>query len=104
MQLKADIQSGTVSMEGGAEPDIISGNDLTKQAAGAYVRHFREASLTAWVMKPLVPTVGMKEGSRNEVELIRSLPRFFEDHKGARRRELCSSTYSWDLKFHGVCC
>ena len=78
MQLKADIQSGTISMEGGTEPDIISGDDLTKQAAGRICQAFREASLTAWVMKPLVPTVGTKEGSRNEVELVRALPSFFE--------------------------
>ena len=89
-----------MSMEGGTEPDIISGDDLTKQGAGCIFQAFWEASLTAWVMKPLIPTIGMKEGSRNEVELVCALPSFFEDHKGAYRRGLCSSTYSWDLQFH----
>ncbi|PXF45451.1 hypothetical protein BWQ96_04749 [Gracilariopsis chorda] len=37
-------------------------------------------SLNSWVMKPLVSTVGMKEGSLNEKQVLIELSTFFDSH------------------------
>lgn len=37
--------------------------------------------LTSWVLKPLVATSGMKEGSRSELQVIQALPGFFRGIK-----------------------
>ncbi|PXF43848.1 hypothetical protein BWQ96_06394 [Gracilariopsis chorda] len=37
-------------------------------------------SLDSWVMKPLVSTVGMKEGLFNEKQVLRELPTLFDSH------------------------
>ena len=99
MQRMADNSSRAVSTEGGTDPDICSAGELAEQAASRVCVAFREASLTAWVMTSLVPTSGMKEGSGNEVEIIRALPKFFSEKKGAYRRGLCSPTYNWDKQY-----
>lgn len=85
MKPKADITDGTWSREGGTELVITTADDLTKQAARRIWQPFGEAILTSGVLQPLVPNVGMKESSQDEVELIRALPSFFADNKGAHR-------------------
>ena len=94
MQLKADILSRSVCTDGGNEADDTTDDEMAERAAKRICNLFREASLTAWVMKPLVPTAGMKEGTRNELEIIRAIPNFFAGHLGAYKKGLCSSTYS----------
>lgn len=42
----------------------------------------------------------MKEGSRNEVEIAKSLPNLFADHPGAHRRRIGFSAFQWDEKYH----
>ena len=85
-QLQADLHAGTVDLEA-AENVQISVESQLKDSATLLLHTLREASLHAWVMKPLVSTAGMKEGSRNEVEVLRRIPGFLSDQNGAYCRE-----------------
>ena len=66
MQLKAYILSCSVSTDVENEADDTTDGEMADQETKRACNLFRGASLTAWVMKSLVPTVGMKEGTRNE--------------------------------------
>ena len=97
-QLKADIACNSV----GLDADSSAGENEEEggeQAAKTVSNAFREASLDAWVMKPLVATAGMKEGTRNEQNIVEALPKFFKDSAGAYRCPIGSSTFSWDASF-----
>lgn len=56
----------------------------------------REASVGAWVMKPLVSTRGMREGSRNEIEILKALKGFLSEQKVAYARSSGSSFFVQD--------
>ena len=96
MQLKADKLSKSVSTDDVNEANHTTDDGMAEQAAKRICNLFREASLTSWVMKPLVPSAGKQEGTRNELEIIRAIPNLFAQHLGAYERGLCLCTYTWD--------
>lgn len=79
LQLKHDITEENVNLE---EPDESTQSEetLLSEAKEDVHRGLLEASVSAWVMKPLVSTMGMREGSRNEIEVIKALPSFLRNN------------------------
>ena len=65
-------------MEETQEP---SQEDNSKRQATKIKRNLYFASLDSWEMKPLEATSGMKEGTVNEVEVLKALPAFFRKNK-----------------------
>lgn len=94
LQLKQDIIDETVSWEE-IEEGVQSEENLLSEAKAAVQNSLLQAFILAWVMKPLVPTMGMREGSRNEVEVIKALPAFFKNQKGAFVKATRFSGYSF---------
>lgn len=72
---------------------------MVQKAAEKVFHAFQEASLAAWVMKPLVATAGMKEGTRNESKIFEAMPKFLKTCGGAYRCPAGSATYQWDEAF-----
>lgn len=94
--LKADILSGAVEIRAAESSDLRTETERAESGVKRMLHALREASLHAWVMKPLVATAGMREGSRNEVEILKALPHFFESSKGAYKQEMWSSSFAVD--------
>ncbi|CDF34053.1 unnamed protein product [Chondrus crispus] len=82
LQLQADIGAGTVELDDDGADSVSLSASLTERAS-KLLQKLREASLHAWVMKPLVSTAGMKEGSRNEIEVLKAIPSFLSKTRGA---------------------
>ena len=77
-QLKEDIANNVFD----SEVDTEVHRTIQQQAENASksLSHaFKEASSTAWVMKPLVATAGIREVSRNEIELLKALVGYHVD-------------------------
>ena len=58
-------------------------NEMTRynNKAVKLKRELLKASLESWEMKPLVATAGMKEGTLNEIQVLRALPKFSKQTK-----------------------
>lgn len=56
----------------------------------------REASLSAWVMKPLVATSGMRDGIRNEAKIVAAIPSSMNECSAAYCFPMGWSEYGWD--------
>ena len=82
LQLQTDIIAGTVDLnETEEEPAPMEAR--ATESVSTLLLCLHEASVHSWVMKPLVSTAGMKEGSRNEIEVLRAIPKFLMENKGA---------------------
>lgn len=95
LQLKQDIIEENVNLEG-EEQGQQSEESILLEATASALKALQEASVAAWVMKPLVTTMGMREGSRNEIEIAKTLPAFFDEQTGAYCKPLVSSSYKFD--------
>ena len=82
LQLQTDIRDETVDLERG-QLEVRSEAELQLESESGVCEALREASLGAWVMKPLVSTIGMKEGTRNEIEILKALWGFLAKQDGA---------------------
>ena len=60
--------------------ETLSDEIREQNASGEVLCALYKASLSAWAMKPLIATASMKEGTLYEVEVLRSIPRFFQEH------------------------
>lgn len=56
----------------------------------------REASLSAWVMKPLLATSGMRERTQNESKIVAAIPTFMNECGSAYCYPIGRSEYGWD--------
>ena len=54
--------------------------DVDRGNASILRTNLYKASLDSWAMKPLVSTAGMKEGTVNEIQVLRAIPAFLEEH------------------------
>lgn len=98
--LKSDIASGSVDLDGDiGEQSTLTEDHMVQEAVEKVCHSFREASLAAWVMKPLVETAAMKEGTRNEAKIVEAMPNFLKTCGGAYRCPVGSWTYQWDEAF-----
>ena len=98
-QLKADIASNLVETNSGLSDDDSSAEQRSHAAAQLVCNALREASLEAWVMKPLVAATGMREGTRNENNIVEALLAFLKNCGGAYRCRLGSPNFQWDETF-----
>ncbi|CAN8067641.1 unnamed protein product [Agarophyton chilense] len=78
-ELKASVENNTAQLSTPAVQDLSPSQRIeTKKTE--LLEALYKASLTSWVMKPLVSTVQMEEGNVNESQVLKALPSFFEDH------------------------
>ena len=70
--------------------ESVSEDGREENAIDEVLRALYKASLSAWAMKPLIATAGMKEGTINEVEVLRAIPKFMKDHKVENTESLFS--------------
>ena len=73
MSIQQAVVSGTDTLQ---EPEILDREDRMEREAKAVKQELLKASLSSWVMKPLVATAGMKEGSINKAEFLKALLSF----------------------------
>lgn len=85
-QLQADLAAGDVELDTVAE-SIIPAESVMLDAINALMGGPRKASLRASVMKPQVSSAGIREGSQNEVEVLRAIPQFLDQNIGAYARQ-----------------
>ena len=78
-ELQARIANGSVQLDE-ILPEQASATKSQQRDTEALEKELYNASLTAWFMKPLATTAGMREGSVNELQVLKALPKFFERH------------------------
>ena len=99
LQLRESVREGEITIE---ESQPLSATELLSLKKDTYMDSLRRASIDAWVMKPLVATSGMKEGSLNETSVLRTIPGFVSNHKGCYLRDrltVFSDSSRYVLKF-----
>ena len=99
LQLQPAIKEGTIQLDELSEDAVPEEAALNGRAIKLLLKlsliltqewseaSLREGSLHAWVMKPLVSAASMKEGSRNEIEVLKAIPVFMRNAKGAFARQ-----------------
>ena len=85
LEAQEKIQNGELEIP---EPPQLSEEQLQESKTKRIPHSLRLAAIQSWVMKPLVATSGMKEGSINEAEVLNALPTFFKER---------NSTYAWRI-------
>ncbi|CAN8065928.1 unnamed protein product [Agarophyton chilense] len=75
--LQGEVRDGSINLDGVQLTDLKRSQERGKKL----FQQLRKASIEAWVIKPLVSTVGMREGSRKEPEVLRALPKFLANPK-----------------------
>ena len=95
LQTQSDIRNGTINLEGTTD-ELRPEAELLVEAENVVCEALREASVGAWVMKPLVTTMGMREGSRNEIEILKALREFLLRQEAAYARPFGSSVFVKD--------
>ena len=95
LQLKQDIIDELVYLDAG-ESGQLSEHTILGSATKNARLSLQEASVSARVMKPLVTTMGMREGSRNEVDVAKALPAFCERQRGAYLKQFLCQQYTFD--------
>ncbi|CAN8074414.1 unnamed protein product [Agarophyton chilense] len=73
--LQGEVRDGTINLDGVQLTDLERSQERRKKL----FQQLRKACIEAWVMKPLVSTVGMREGNRNEPEVLQALPKFLDN-------------------------
>lgn len=73
VKLQTDLALRNVDLDTVAESAIPAESRMLESTI-ALMRRQREASLHAWVMKPVVSTAGMRGVSRNKVEVLLAIP------------------------------
>lgn len=77
LQLKQEINDETVNLDE-IDENLQSEAALFSETKVGDKKRLLEAFVFAWDTNPLISTMAMKEGSRNEIEVIKALPAFFE--------------------------
>ena len=83
ISIQQAVLAGTDNLQ---EPKVLHEEGWMARDAKAVKQELLRASLSSWVMKPLVVTAGMKEGSINETEVLKVLPFFCCEHPVSRSR------------------
>lgn len=84
LELKKSVQNGSIQLQ---IEELLPEAERNARDVSNFLTAMRRASLKTWIMKPLVKTAGMTDGSLNEIEVLRVLPRFFKTDRRICRRE-----------------
>ena len=76
VELVCTLRSNLISGRLSVIEHTQSEEEMAKHYSANLLTNLRKASLSGWVMRPLVKTDGMKEGTLNEVEVLKRLPEF----------------------------
>ena len=73
--LRNDLSAGTVQIP----TEALTQEQRRAVWAKNLLTKMRKVSLQSWVMKPLVATSGMREGTLNEIEVLKAMPKFISN-------------------------
>lgn len=77
------LQENDVLNENNNDQRETTAENHSKSVSKAVRTQLRATSLSSWVMRPLTSTVGMKEGSANEIHILRAIPVFLKTRECA---------------------
>ena len=80
LEIQEEVRDGTLDI-GTERVDTVSDEERDAERKKKLTNRLYSASLSAWFMKPLVSTAGMKEGSVNEHQVLQSLPFFIDKNR-----------------------
>ena len=71
-----DVTYNIVDLDANVDYKGSTGDQRVRSASETLQQTFRESSITAWVMKPVMELAGRRKGFRNEVGLVKALPKY----------------------------